>query len=596
MNVSQAEQLAAGLAELWQEGLLCDVKLQVDEKSFSVHRAVLAAASPYWKAMFTGNFRESSDKVVPVKDISSHALQEIISSIYCTKPNITGDNVMELFSAAHITQMVFIQDQCKEWMIKNVETSTCFPYLEFARKYDIKELEQKIEDFVCANFIDVVTKEREKFNSISQEALCRYLSSDSLRNDHNELLLYQAAKNWVQANENCDGNMISEIVGNVRFALINLEELSNIMYDDLITPYEKCRDMIKEAMRYHVDIKTQPFYDGVLNAPRGLPGLFVIPNGTQSTQPMSLTYNVTGNGEVPITKSPFLSNEKLSPLGMPVVYESMSSVHIGNFLFVFGVDNTNYQNFSRRYDASTNEWLELKPVPRAPTIGTCAVLRGTEIFLIGGVPVSAQRRYYAFNTNSDIEIGEQVHRYSVETDCWSRCPAGDEPLVHASAATLLGKIYITGGLTLQGEVPAVTSKSTIMFDVDHGNYERKANMNSVRCQHISQVVGDKLYVLGGWEPSWSPLTNTICKNIEAYDPVANQWTIALTHRDIGTDAKYFKYGASVCLQGDSLVIVGGIPASPKCIRYNVTENKVTTQCIDLPRTCIRLVCAMLTVQ
>ncbi len=58
-KMNEAEELVAGLLALQQEGLLCDVELQADDQSISAHRAVLAAASEYFKAMFCGNFKVS---------------------------------------------------------------------------------------------------------------------------------------------------------------------------------------------------------------------------------------------------------------------------------------------------------------------------------------------------------------------------------------------------------------------------------------------------------------------------------------------------------------------------------------------------------
>lgn len=53
-------QLLSGLAQLQVQGLLCDAELQVEGRIFRAHKAVLAAASSYFSAMYTtGRFRES---------------------------------------------------------------------------------------------------------------------------------------------------------------------------------------------------------------------------------------------------------------------------------------------------------------------------------------------------------------------------------------------------------------------------------------------------------------------------------------------------------------------------------------------------------
>ena len=53
-------QLLSGLAQLQEQGLLCDAELQVEGRVFRAHKAVLAASSPYFAAMYTTvRFRES---------------------------------------------------------------------------------------------------------------------------------------------------------------------------------------------------------------------------------------------------------------------------------------------------------------------------------------------------------------------------------------------------------------------------------------------------------------------------------------------------------------------------------------------------------
>ena len=45
--------------ELRQRNQLCDVTINVDGHEYSAHRVVLAAVSPYFRGMFTGEFNNS---------------------------------------------------------------------------------------------------------------------------------------------------------------------------------------------------------------------------------------------------------------------------------------------------------------------------------------------------------------------------------------------------------------------------------------------------------------------------------------------------------------------------------------------------------
>ncbi len=56
--------LLGGLSDLWKEGILCDITLQTEGRNLMAHRAVLAAASLYFRAMLGGNFKEAKDEVI----------------------------------------------------------------------------------------------------------------------------------------------------------------------------------------------------------------------------------------------------------------------------------------------------------------------------------------------------------------------------------------------------------------------------------------------------------------------------------------------------------------------------------------------------
>lgn len=53
-DVAHSKDLVNGLKFLRQDEDLCDVVLKVGNISISAHKVVLAASSPYFKAMFAG--------------------------------------------------------------------------------------------------------------------------------------------------------------------------------------------------------------------------------------------------------------------------------------------------------------------------------------------------------------------------------------------------------------------------------------------------------------------------------------------------------------------------------------------------------------
>ena len=57
-DVAHSRDLLSSLRFLRQTEDLCDVVLQVGCRSISSHKVVLAASSPYFRAMFTGKCRK----------------------------------------------------------------------------------------------------------------------------------------------------------------------------------------------------------------------------------------------------------------------------------------------------------------------------------------------------------------------------------------------------------------------------------------------------------------------------------------------------------------------------------------------------------
>ena len=57
---------------------LCDVNLVVENTTITAHRAILAASSPYFRAMFLSGFSEVNEECIELKDMAAQALEAVI--------------------------------------------------------------------------------------------------------------------------------------------------------------------------------------------------------------------------------------------------------------------------------------------------------------------------------------------------------------------------------------------------------------------------------------------------------------------------------------------------------------------------------------
>ena len=76
------------LLQLLQSGAHADVNLAVDGVEFPSHRAILAARSPVFKAMFSSGMSESKSKEVAIEDADPAVFRELLRSGACASASI----------------------------------------------------------------------------------------------------------------------------------------------------------------------------------------------------------------------------------------------------------------------------------------------------------------------------------------------------------------------------------------------------------------------------------------------------------------------------------------------------------------------------
>lgn len=128
------------LSELRKSHELCDVTILVNGKQIYAHRACLAACSPYFRAMFTGDLSESRQTQVTLHDIDEVAVEDLIEFAYCGKICIEERNVQTLLPAACLLQMQEIQDNCCDFLKKQLDPSNCLGIRSFADAYACRDL------------------------------------------------------------------------------------------------------------------------------------------------------------------------------------------------------------------------------------------------------------------------------------------------------------------------------------------------------------------------------------------------------------------------------------------------------------------------
>ena len=180
------------------KSLFCDVEFSVvdsngDEVSIPAHKYVLAISSPVFEAMFYGPLAEDHKRPIPITDCTKEGLQEMLRYVYSDEIQLSGSNVLEVLRVANKYIMPFLEEKCREYLLKELRPEDVFSVLPLGQKIADEKLEQH-----CWTIVDSETQRAvcsEPFLNTSREMLCQILGRDSLR--VKELDLFQAVDKWV---------------------------------------------------------------------------------------------------------------------------------------------------------------------------------------------------------------------------------------------------------------------------------------------------------------------------------------------------------------------------------------------------------------
>ena len=152
-----------------------------------------------------------------------------------------------------------------------------------------------------------------------------------------------------------------------------------------------------------------------------------------------------------------------------------------------------------------NTWTAKAPMPTARTLLGVAVVND-KIYAIGGYP-------------NRLNVTEE---YNPTTNTWTTKADMPTPRFSFAIAVYHNKIYCIGGLIADSN-PMLGSSVTgaiEVYDPASDTWEVKKSMSTPRTQLEANVIGDRIYLIGGRTGGPS---STVTSN-EVYDPVSESWT------------------------------------------------------------------------
>ncbi|XP_074018143.1 zinc finger and BTB domain-containing protein 8A-like isoform X1 [Numenius arquata] len=123
MEISSHQfHLLEQLNEQRKQDLFCDCNILVEGKVFKAHRNVLFASSGYFKMLLSQSSKETSQPTIATFEVfSPETFMVILDFVYSGVLSLTGQNVIEVMSAASYLQMTDILNVCKTFIKSSLD-------------------------------------------------------------------------------------------------------------------------------------------------------------------------------------------------------------------------------------------------------------------------------------------------------------------------------------------------------------------------------------------------------------------------------------------------------------------------------------------
>lgn len=149
-------RLPDDLGRLFENHRFSDVTLSVNGKEFLAHKAILAARSPVFAAMFEHNLEESKHNRVEITDMEPDVLGEMLRFIYTGKSSNLEKMPDELLAAADKYDLERLKVMCEEALCTNLSIDTAADTLILADMHSATQLKAHAIDFINTHATDVM--------------------------------------------------------------------------------------------------------------------------------------------------------------------------------------------------------------------------------------------------------------------------------------------------------------------------------------------------------------------------------------------------------------------------------------------------------
>ncbi|XP_035294235.1 speckle-type POZ protein-like isoform X1, partial [Cricetulus griseus] len=147
--------MADDLGQLWENSLFTDCILVVAGQDFGAHKAILAARSPVFRAMFENDMEESRKNRVEILDLEPQVFKAMMEFIYTGKAPDLHSMANAVLAAADKYGLERLKVLCEDALCRDLSVENAAHTLFLADLHGAGQLKTKALDFITAHASEV---------------------------------------------------------------------------------------------------------------------------------------------------------------------------------------------------------------------------------------------------------------------------------------------------------------------------------------------------------------------------------------------------------------------------------------------------------
>jgi rRNA-processing protein FCF1 len=240
---------------------LSDISFIIDGNKVFAHKFLLSAESSVFKAMFFGDFKESNNKEIELKETSIEAFKLFLKYFYFEGFKLREDvyngylMAIEVFKLSHRFQMKQLSDVIEGELIQMISIDNIAIFCEIGLLYELNQLLEALKRFVAQNGEQIVVDKH--FISESFETMSTILEILSAAN-FPQYLIISAVKEIIEKNSDKD---MKSLKNSINFDLCTISDMKALreihlfseseLLDKLEEKYQKYCQKVKDAFYSH---------------------------------------------------------------------------------------------------------------------------------------------------------------------------------------------------------------------------------------------------------------------------------------------------------------------------------------------------------